>query len=87
MCHFLCLNRVKKSYKFGPVVGLGPKSLRGNRIYKGHKDIENKASHCFEKASIPLKIYLKYLAILEKASTYLKKSLKIIEIFIKVPHF
>jgi hypothetical protein len=35
--------------------GLGPKSLRGNIINKGHKDISKKASHCFEKASIPLK--------------------------------
>jgi hypothetical protein len=39
------------------------------------------------KASIPLKMHSKSLAILEKASISLKKSLKIIEIFIKVPHF
>jgi hypothetical protein len=67
--------------------GQGPKSHRGNRIYKGHKNIGKKASHFFEKASIPLKIYLKSLAILENASTSLTKSSKIIEIFIKVPHF
>jgi hypothetical protein len=47
---------------------------------KGHRDIA-------EKASIPLKMYLKSLAILEKTSISLKKSLKIIEIFIKASHF
>jgi hypothetical protein len=65
---------------------LRPKSLRGNRIYKGHKEIAKIASHPFEKASIPLKMYLKSLAILKEASIYLKKSSKIIEFFIKVPH-
>jgi hypothetical protein len=60
-----------------PWVGLGPKSIRGNRFYKGHKEIA-------EKASIPLKMYLK---ILEKASISQKKSSKIIEVFIKAPHF
>jgi hypothetical protein len=35
--------------------GMAPKSLRGIMIYKGHKDIAKKASHRFEKASIPLK--------------------------------
>jgi hypothetical protein len=60
--------------------GLGPKSHRGNRIYKSHKDIA-------KKASIPLKMYLKNLAILQKATISLKKSLKIFKIFIKVPHF
>jgi hypothetical protein len=49
---------------------LGPKNLRRNRIYKGHKAI---ASHRFEKALIPLKMYLKSLAILEKAPIPLKK--------------
>jgi hypothetical protein len=39
-----------------------------------------KASHHFRKAPIPLKMYLKSLAILEKASISLKKSSKIIEI-------
>jgi hypothetical protein len=34
----------------------------------GHKDIAGKASHCFEKASIRLKMYLIRNAILEKAS-------------------
>jgi hypothetical protein len=52
-------------------------------IYKDHKDIAKKAFNSFEKASIPLKTYLKSLAILEKATTSLKKSSKIIEIFIK----
>jgi hypothetical protein len=41
--------------------------------------------HC--GASIPLKMYLKRLAILEKASIFLKKSSKIFEMFIKAPHF
>jgi hypothetical protein len=59
---------------------LGPKILRGNRFYKGHRDIVKKASHHFtSKASIPLKMYLKSLAILEKTSIPLKKSSKIIE--------
>jgi hypothetical protein len=53
--------------------GLGSKSLRGNRFYKGHRDIAEKASHHFKKASIPKKkMYLKSLAILEKASISLK---------------
>jgi hypothetical protein len=46
-----------------------------------------KASHHFKKASIPLKMYLKSLAILGKVSNSLKKSSKIVEIFIKAPHF
>jgi hypothetical protein len=40
-----------------------------------------------EKTSIQLKMYLKKLAILEKASISLKKSSIIIEIFIKAPNF
>jgi hypothetical protein len=56
-----------------PRGGLGPKSLRGNRFYKSHIDIAEKALHHFKKASIPLKIYLKDLQ-------FLKKSSKIIEI-------
>jgi hypothetical protein len=58
--------------------GLRPKSLRGNRFYNGHRDIAEKASHHFKKASIPLKMHLKSLAILEKASSSLKKSSEII---------
>jgi hypothetical protein len=46
--------------------GLGPKSLRGNSIYKSYRDMLEKATHHFKKASIPLKMYLKSLAILEK---------------------
>jgi hypothetical protein len=42
--------------------GLEPKSIRGNRLYKGHREIVEKASHHFKKASILLKIYLKKLA-------------------------
>jgi hypothetical protein len=60
--------------------GLRPKSLRGDKFYKGHRDIA-------EKVSIPLKMYLKILAILDKASISVKKSSKIIETFIKAPHF
>jgi hypothetical protein len=37
--------------------GLGPKSLRRNRIYKGHKGIVKKASHRFEKPFIPQKMF------------------------------
>jgi hypothetical protein len=51
-----------------------------------HRDIAEKASHHFKKASIPIKIYLKSFAILEKASIFLKQSSKIVEIFIKAPH-
>jgi hypothetical protein len=65
----------------------GTKRLCGKRIYKCHKDIVKKASHLFEKASIPLKMYLKSLAILEKASIYLKKSSNRIEILIKALDF
>jgi hypothetical protein len=50
-------------------------------------EIAEKASHHLKKASIPLAMYLKSLAILEKASIYLKKSSKITEIFIRAPHF
>jgi hypothetical protein len=60
--------------------GLGPKSLCGNMFYKDHRDIA-------KKASIPLKMYLNSLVILEKASISLKKCSDIIEIFIKTPHF
>jgi hypothetical protein len=67
--------------------GLGPKSLRRNKIYKGHIEIAKKASLRFEKASIPLKMYLKSLAILKKAAISLKKSSKIFEIFIKTQYF
>jgi hypothetical protein len=35
-------------------------------FYKGHRDIAEKASHYFQKASISLKMYLKSLTILEK---------------------
>jgi hypothetical protein len=61
-----------------------------NRFYKGHRDtaeMADIASHPLKKP-IPLKIYLKSLAILEKASIItLKKSSKIVEIIIKVLHF
>jgi hypothetical protein len=53
--------------------------LRGNRFYKGYRVFVEKASNHYKKASIPLKIYLKSLAILGKTSI----SLIIIEIFIK----
>jgi hypothetical protein len=53
--------------------GLGLKSLCGNRFYKGHRETAQKASHHFKKTAIPLKLYLKSLAILEKASISLKK--------------
>jgi hypothetical protein len=50
----------------------GPKSIRVNRFYKGHREIAEITSHHFKKASIPLKTYLKNLAILEKGSISLK---------------
>jgi hypothetical protein len=46
-----------------------------------------KTLQLFKKASIPLTMYLKRSAILEKASISLKKSSKIIEIFMRAPHF
>jgi hypothetical protein len=54
--------------------GLGPKSLRDYRFYKGNRDIAEKASQHFEKASIPLKMYLKSLAVLANVLISLKKS-------------
>jgi hypothetical protein len=66
--------------------GLGQKASAAID-YKGHRDIAEKASHHFKKASIPLKMYLKILEILEKASISLKESSKIVKIFIKAPHF
>jgi hypothetical protein len=45
----------------------GPKSFRGNKFYKNHRVIAEKASHHFKKASIPLKMVLKSLTVLEKA--------------------
>jgi hypothetical protein len=54
--------------------------VRGG-LKRQHKCHINRA----EKASIPLKMYLKSLAIFEKGSISLKKASKIIAIFIK-PH-
>jgi hypothetical protein len=67
--------------------GLEPKTFHDKRIYKGHRDIEKKASHHSKKASIPLKMYLKNPAILEKALNFSEKLIKIIEIFLKPLHF
>jgi hypothetical protein len=67
--------------------GLGPRILLCKKFYEGHKDIAEITSHHFKKASIPLKMYLNSLTILEKALISLKKSSKIIEIFIKAPQF
>jgi hypothetical protein len=53
------------------------------RFDKANRDIAETVSKNFKKDSIPLKIYLKSLTILEKASICLKKSSKVIEIFIK----
>jgi hypothetical protein len=66
---------------------LEPKNLRGNRFYKGNRDIAEKASYHFKKAAVPLKMYLKSLAILEKTSISVKNYSIIIEIFIKAQHF
>jgi hypothetical protein len=55
--------------------GLGPKSLRGDRFHNGHRNIAEKASQHFEKASIPLKMYLKSLFMVLKSSFLLNKSL------------
>jgi hypothetical protein len=51
---------------------MGPKSLRGNMSYKGHKDIAEAASHLLKKAFILLK------------NSY--KSLHLFKIFLKSPH-
>jgi hypothetical protein len=67
--------------------GLGPKNLHDNRFNKDHRYLAEKTSHHFKNVSISLKMYLKNLAILEKASISLKKSSKIIEIFIKAPYY
>jgi hypothetical protein len=79
--------------------GLGPKSLRGNRFYKSHRDIAEIASYHFKKASIPLKTYLKSLAILEidpislkslqkyKSPTFLNRSLHFSGNVFKKPRF
>jgi hypothetical protein len=48
--------------------GLGPESLRGNRVYKGYKDIAENASQSLKKPQFHLKMYLKSFAILEKVS-------------------
>jgi hypothetical protein len=53
--------------------GLGPKSLRGKRIYKSHSDFAEKALHHFK---IPLKMYLKSLAILKEALIFSGKVFK-----------
>jgi hypothetical protein len=45
---------------------MGPKTFRGNRFYKGHRYIAEKASQLFKKAFIPLKMYLKSLGVPEK---------------------
>jgi hypothetical protein len=80
----------------GSAVGAFSSGLQGQtevkepprqKVFKGHRDIAEIASHHFKKASIPIKMYLKSLAILEKASNYLKNSSKIIKIFIKALHF
>jgi hypothetical protein len=52
-----------RCYVYRKLGGLPPR----NRIYKGHKDIATKDLHRFEKALMPLKMYLKSLVILEKA--------------------
>jgi hypothetical protein len=41
--------------------GLGPNIIGGTRLYKGHRDMAEKISHFFKKASIPLKMNLKSL--------------------------
>jgi hypothetical protein len=53
----------------------------------GQKNNAERASYHFKKASIPLKMHSKSLAILKKAEISLNKSSKIIEILIKAPHF
>jgi hypothetical protein len=58
-----------------------------NFHYKGDRDVAEKTSHHFKEASCPLKMYLKSLAEIEKASICLKKFSKIVEIFIKAQHF
>jgi hypothetical protein len=67
--------------------GLGPKSLAAIGFIKTTETLRKKPQFTLKKASIPLKMYLKSLEILEKASISLKKPSKIVVIFIKDPHF
>jgi hypothetical protein len=62
------VKRVKTKRK-SEVVDWGQKTSSA----KGHRDIAEKASHHFKKASISLKMCLKSLAIHEKASESMKK--------------
>jgi hypothetical protein len=64
--------------------GLEPKSLRGKKFCKDHRYIAEKASLHFKKLQ---KCIHKSLTILEKASISLKKSSKIVEIFIIASNF
>jgi hypothetical protein len=52
--------------------GLGIKNPRGNMFYKDHRDIAEKASQHFKKASISLKMYLKSLNFSEKVQKKIK---------------
>jgi hypothetical protein len=70
------LHRLHKAQSRG---GLGPKSPAIGFI-KSHRAIA-------EKTPIPLKMHLKNLAILEKASISLKKFSKIVATFIKPQYF
>jgi hypothetical protein len=66
---------------------LGPRSLGGNRFYKGHRYIAKKLHITFKKAFIPLKMYLKSLAILGKASISLEISSKSLVMFKKAAKY
>jgi hypothetical protein len=64
--------------------GLGPKTLRSNKFYKGHRDIAENPHITLEW---PQFHYLKSFAILEKASISLKISFKSLVIFTKASNF
>jgi hypothetical protein len=65
----------------------GQKASAAIGIIKTTETLRKKPQFTFKKASIPLKMYLKSLEILEKASISLKQPSKIVVIFIKDPHF
>jgi hypothetical protein len=66
--------------KLNPGADWGQKAISAISFIKSHRDIA-------EKTPIPLKMHLKNLAILEKASASLKKFSKIVATFIKPQYF
>jgi hypothetical protein len=67
--------------------GLEPKSLRGNWFIKVKKTLQKKLHITLKMRLFHLKMYLKSLTIIKKASMSLKKSSEIIVLFIKAAIF